>query len=761
VLVVISYCVILMSLGELGAIDPARVSIKLINSSAMPSDVLRSIVGRDSRESSNSSSSNPTNGPTAFTAPSPWTFSVWSFGIFLLHEHLIPALRAANGAGDVAAQDFSGIAIQEILKILSDSLRSEEGAGDSDEDGIEQHSGSLARGKSRSGRSLSGQTSDTPGQPRSQPMPERLAKTLRDLQLLEITEPFYNTKYNLAFPHRTYKPNIYQSSLTFASWISNWCLQLICCSTSHFEPIFRACRGALRHRPELGQFLLPYLIIDAIKSTSADAAAAPPTGVYDQVVAEMKGVLLMCLASDSELNAIEKALCMVHAPAAAAGGGGEQVGSGNGAGSGARGRREKELEEAGEVQVHMPSACRQLAVQSIFGLMDQFSCWSRESRGKQSAASGEGHGHALSWETSIRIINQMCSDIPSGLLGKAALSTRAYARSARYFEISARENFLLDRQSREAEAGAAPEDAKVAAMDPPVGLPGRAGRASAKSRSGGAGETASSASASSSLSPASRRVTKRRTHDGANGELPELSKELLDNLLTIFAHLDDSDALSGVQTSRHIHDINSDPWNRIVEFEQMEQWLDALREYDLLQLLACSERKETGGARIGRGGDLEGNLEDSAECSEECTANTEDFSQRESQSQLAAAGADPALEADSQEARDYYDAQDGWEEGYDEGGHAYSERAPRREQGSQHQVLLSYVERGKLKCLLEMGHTKLAFDEVGLCTVYYNSTQYISLLSYTTTSIFICLLFIFIFIYLYLFGVLMRYSGAE
>lgn len=201
-----------------------------------------------------------------------------------------------------------------------------------------------------------------------------------------------------------------------------------------------------------------------------------------------------------------------------------------------------------------------------------------------------------------------------------------------------------------------------------------------------------------------RHFVKRRTHDGANGELPDLSKELLDNLLTIFAHLDDSDALSGVQTSRHIHNIKSDPWNRIVEFEQMEQWLDALREYDLLQLLTSSESTACPGRRISI--DFDGNIEDSMECSEDCTLDTQGYSPDASQSQMTAVALGPSILGDSQ------DAEDDLDEGYDAENGVSCESKNKGESRFQQKVLQTFVERGKLKCLLEMGHTKLAFDEV-------------------------------------------------
>lgn len=565
-------------LGEIGAVDPARVSVQIVHSSPSVDNVFNVITGRDSTSSS-------AGGVPPSLALPPWEFNVWSLGLFLLHEHLMPALRAASGAGDVAAQDFSGLAVQEVLHILAESLGS-----------------------------------DTPTTGKD--MPAALTKVLRDLQILDVTEPFWSTKYNLEFTRRANRPDLYRSCPSFSAWISSWCLQLICCSESPFEPLFRACRGAVRHRPELGQFLLPYLILDAVGNSKEESE-----GVCARVVGELQGVLGLCLG-DSEMNIIERTL----APATTTS---RNVSSGNGEGSWGSGD-----------EIRMSPSSRPLAVQSVFGLLDQLGSWTVRAvdsrrRGKP-ASETDSTGSA---ELSKAIVSRICAAISADLLGRAALSVKAYARSARYFEISARE------------AAAAPRGV------------------------GGGGDSV--------RSPAADR---RRVLDGANGELPVLSTELLDTLLVIFAQLDDTDAVSGVQTGRHLHGIASTPWNRIVELQQTDRWLDALREYDLLQLLA--------GTGVGAFSHRVNRMRAESYL-EETEENTE-----ETQHSLLVEGMSPATGSvvESQEASEGPDSV------YEDGDDVVDGDAsiPCDRQG----MLVGYVERGKLRCLMEMGHTKLAFDEV-------------------------------------------------
>lgn len=431
-------------LGEIGAFDPSRVSVRLHSSHSA-----------DASSSSQSASGH--------SLP-PWAHSAWSFGLAVLQSHLIPALKAANGAGDVMAQDFSSVAIQEVLQILA----GEEVGGASSAD--------------------------------SKIMPPKLTKALREAGIFDICDPFWSTRYNLPFTQRDYTPELFMSCDNFPIWISSWCLQLICCSRTPFHPVFRACRGVLRYRPQIGQFLLPYLIVDGVISASATAK-----GIYDFVVEEIGGILtaiteIQNRGSDGGNGSLLKMWSLEH---------------------------------------------RQLAVQTIFSLLDRFELWllvkQSDSAGSKASRDAEVR---LERDACDRIVNSFLSDISKEVLGRAALSINAFARSIRYLESGAR-------ATREKEIETA---------------------------------TSSLRGQSTGLSTAGRRF-----HDGANGQLPTLSKELVDAISIIFAKLDDNDALSGIEKLRYVYGIPSSPWNRIVELQHSERWLEALSEYATLKSSSTSD----------------------------------------------------------------------------------------------------------------------------------------------------------------------------
>jgi hypothetical protein len=424
-------------LGEVGAFDPSRVSVRLHSSHSVDTDA---------------------HNVTSVLSKPPWAHSVWTLGLAILQNHLIPALKAANGAGDVMAQDFSSVAIQEVLQILA-----------SDEIGA----GSALDAKS---------------------MPPKLTKALKDCGISEICDPFWNTRYNLPFTRREYTSELFALCDSFPVWISSWCLQLICCSKTPFHPLFRACRGILRYRPQIGQFLLPYLIVDGVISASATAR-----GIYDFVLSEIDGILtaiteIQNRAYDVSNESLLKFWSIEH---------------------------------------------RQLAVQTIFSLLDRFELWLQV---KPTEVSSHSNSRSmteaevkLERDACDRIVNGFLSDVSKQVLGQAALGINAFARSIRYLEAGAR-------RARESETQAATSKQQAVTAE------------------GG-----------------------RRHHDGANGQLPTLSKSLVDTISIIFAKLDDNDALSGIEKLRYVYGIPVSPWNRIKELQHSERWLEALSEYSSLK----------------------------------------------------------------------------------------------------------------------------------------------------------------------------------
>ena len=182
-------------------------------------------------------------------------------------------------------------------------------------------------------------------------------------------------------------------------------------------------------------------------------------------------------------------------------------------------------------------------------------------------------------------------------------------------------------------------------------------------------------------------------------------KELLDKLLTIFAELDDTDAISGVHTLRHLHNISDTTWNRIVELEQMEQWLDALREYDLMRLNIGNS--DIWGKRYQFGSDINVHMTEVDD-----TMETEDASITQTHSQHLNEEPGSTIIEESTESNFRNVHQDD----ADDLSHFYENTDDieniKDSSDRRHWKLMSFVERGKLKCLTEMGHTKLALDEV-------------------------------------------------
>ena len=73
-------------------------------------------------------------------------------------------------------------------------------------------------------------------------------------------------------------------------------------------------------------------------------------------------------------------------------------------------------------------------------------------------------------------------------------------------------------------------------------------------------------------------------NDGSSGGLPDdLDASQLDQLTAIFAKLDDPDALQGVQMLRQMYGYENTARNRITELEQTDDWMSALAEYGSLQ----------------------------------------------------------------------------------------------------------------------------------------------------------------------------------
>jgi len=403
-------------LGELGALDPARITNFLPPSSKAAS--------KSSKQSDN------------YHAHCPWEINEQKFGFYLLESHLIPALRTSP-----LSQDRIGFAIQEVLKKL---------AGRTDRFYDEE-------------------------------MPAFLDDFLIRAKIKDITEPFWRTRYSLMDNERL--PPIYKPFMAFHRWIGYWVRYLAKITTGPLHDYFHGCRGVFMQRHEFSQVALPHIIMDVLLFAKDDTA-------HNLIVTELSNVL--------SASALE-------------GGEGYQIDEGN-----------------------------DMAVQSVFTLLDTLSSWGSKYRLKKSKLINSG------WSKAGDCIQRLLDDVPKELLGKAAMRIKAYTRALRYFEISMRENYSIGKQKA------------------PIVI------------------TEGQRNLRHPISSGLQKSLYGNRNDGSNGVLPTLASDELDYLVTIFSKLEDPDVLQGIQVLRQIQGFPSTPWNRILELQQTDDWLGALVEYGLM-----------------------------------------------------------------------------------------------------------------------------------------------------------------------------------
>ena len=181
----------------------------------------------------------------------------------------------------------------------------------------------------------------------------------------------------------------------------------------------------------------------------------------------------------------------------------------------------------------------QMAVQAVFALLDTLASWAARKQALAKARGAAVAAAAFPWERACDSLARLLERVPKDLLGGAALRVKAYARALRYFELHARDTY------RARTRGAAATNRPAPSGDGPA------------------------------LLYASR-------NDGSIGELPTLGPAELDGLMTIFSNLEDPDTLRGVQVLRQIQGFPTKPWDRILELQQSDDWLNALLEYGLI-----------------------------------------------------------------------------------------------------------------------------------------------------------------------------------
>lgn len=324
---------------------------------------------------------------------------------------------------------------------------------------------------------------------------------------------------------------------------------------------FQACKGAVRTQTELSRFLLPYAVMDALVSTPQE---------HGSVVGE---ICLVLRGGDEEVTISPR-------DGGSGGGGGEDD--------------EKSVRSANSVSKATASAeplvgadsgaqerGSTMAIQTVFQLMDILAQWS--SRGDSASCSAFSHDEVLAMQ---KVAAKVLEDVPKALLTDAALHIKAHARALRYFETHVRE---LHRSSK-AIAGSSSAQTTTATTSS-ASTTSAGGGASAMGAGGGVKEDREAS------------ILRRFGHhnDGSANALPTLTPDQLDKLLVIYATLDDSDAVVGVETLRQMLGHPASVQSRIVEREQMEDWFGALREYSMISspLSLLQHNSSAPGGRMG------------------------------------------------------------------------------------------------------------------------------------------------------------------
>jgi hypothetical protein len=161
----------------------------------------------------------------------PWTISDVDFGLVLLKDFFVISLKSAQ---EPMKQDFSGFAIQQLLQTLS----------------------KIYYGPSK--------------QPQES-IPKDLEKQLQRLNVLDITEPFFGTKYVLKDGPTIPLP-LYCQELPFHEWIASFTKYILSVLQEHldefssnlfpFKNLFLTCTSLVKFNSSLCQFLIPFLFLD-------------------------------------------------------------------------------------------------------------------------------------------------------------------------------------------------------------------------------------------------------------------------------------------------------------------------------------------------------------------------------------------------------------------------------------------------------------------------------------------------------------------
>lgn len=206
-------------LGELGAVDPAKVNLNLR---------ARSKIER-------------TDDDLVFE---------------LIHKHLARVLRAAS---ETDVQDAAALAIQELLK-LTGCRAARLGVS------WASPSSNVADADKRAdiGDSLNGAAVTVE---RGEKLWNRFSDDVKDIITPCLTSKYLLKQTTVPIP----SGSIFRSGMSFRRWIYLWVRRLVLLSTGPRSHIFNACRGVLRHDMATALYLLPYLVLNVVCDGTSEA----------------------------------------------------------------------------------------------------------------------------------------------------------------------------------------------------------------------------------------------------------------------------------------------------------------------------------------------------------------------------------------------------------------------------------------------------------------------------------------------------------
>jgi serine/threonine-protein kinase ATR len=560
-------------LGELGAIDPARVNIML--PTATKKAAARS--GSRNRSGGSNRASSSTSEELGELNMAPWELSPTEMGFVLLENHLVPSLK---GLAHMVVSDKTGFAIQTTLHLIAEFEVPE----------MDHSKGAKVA------------------------LPVRLREMLADRSILDVAEPFWYTRYRIQGQPPPRKTPIYYPGNSFNYWCAAWVRMLISHSSGVSSHLFDTCKAIYRHRSELSQFVLPHVMVNylvyksklVVKERDGSSSKTELESDFDDVKWEICCVLrgvgdITAFQSIEDmippLEEFNKCIATVEgddgAAAAAQTPGGyvstRNSSSSNGNGNGSNGNdkrgsgRSKHTISSSSGGGAAPttggassasssgSGGDHMHIQAVFTLLDSLTRWTARGLRKRNGKEKDKHAQEKREDGSVipqttllsalmedvrngrpdggskaplnrqkvsqpesvqlsLVVRSLIDAIPLKLLAFAALRIKAYARAIRYFELHLR---MSDR-----------DQANQRSKDSHVDV--------------------------------------SRLYDGSNYSLPKLKGPELDLLMTIYSKLEDPDSIQGVQMLRQHAGLSLSPWHRILELEQTDNWLGALLEYGLV-----------------------------------------------------------------------------------------------------------------------------------------------------------------------------------